>query len=157
MRGEREEPTMYERILVAVDGSAASARAVSHAIALGKAFGAQLRILHVVDMGWLAVGPELAIDTHGIAAARRAAGEKDLALALEQARAAGLEPESRLVETGAPGQRLPAQIVEEAQAWRADLIVLGTHGRGGAERLFLGSVAEGVARRASVPVLLVHE
>lgn len=148
---------MYERILVAVDGSPASARAVTHAIAMSKALGARLRILHVVDMGWLAVGPELAIDTHGIAAARRAAGERDLAAALEQARAAGMTAETRLVETGAPGQRLAGQIVQEAQAWPADLIVLGTRGRGGAERLFLGSVAEGVARRSSVPVLLAHE
>jgi nucleotide-binding universal stress UspA family protein len=147
---------MYERILVAVDGSPGSARAVTHAIALGKALGARLRILHVVEMGWLALGPELAVDTHRVADARHVAGETDLALALDQARAAGVEADSRLVETGSPGQRLAAQIVEEAQAWPADLIVLGTHGRGGAERLFLGSVAEGVARRASVPVLLVH-
>jgi nucleotide-binding universal stress UspA family protein len=148
---------MYERILVAVDGSPGSARAVTHAIALSKALGAGLRILHVVDMGWLALGPELAVDTQRIAAARRAAGEKDLALALDQAHAAGVDAETALVETGAPGQRLAGQIVEQAQGWPADLIVLGTHGRGGAERLFLGSVAEGVARRASVPVLLVHE
>lgn len=147
---------MYERILVAVDGSPASARAVTHAIAMSKAFGARLRVLHVVDMGWLAVGPELAVDTHRIAAARRAEGENDLADALEQARAAGVAAETSLVETGAPGQRLASQIVQEAQGWPADLIVLGTHGRGGAERLLLGSVAEGVARRSSVPVLLVH-
>lgn len=147
---------MYERILVAVDGSPASARAVAHAIAITKAFDARLRILHVVDMGWLALGPELAVDTHRLADARRTAGEKDLAVALEQARAAGVSAETALVETGAPGQRLAGQIVDEAQAWSADLIVLGTHGRGGAERLFLGSIAEGVARRSSVPVLLVH-
>ena len=147
---------MYERILVAVDGSPGSARAVAHAVTLSKALGARLRILPVVDMGWLALAPELAVDTHRVAAARRAAGEKDLALALEQVRAAGIDAETALVETGTPGQRLAAQIVEQAQGWPADLIVLGTHGRGGAERLFLGSVAEGVARRASVPVLLVH-
>jgi nucleotide-binding universal stress UspA family protein len=148
---------MYERILVAVDGSPGSARAVTHAIAVSKALGARLRILHVVDMGWLALGPELAVDTHRVAAARRAAGEKDVTLAKDQAQAAGVDAETALVETGAPGQRLAGQIVEQAQGWPADLIVLGTHGRGGAERLFLGSVAEGVARRASVPVLLVHE
>lgn len=147
---------MYARILVAVDGSAGSARALAHAIALAKAFSAVLRVLHVVDMGVLALGPELGVDTHRLAAARRADGEKVLAAALETARAAGAAAESALVETGSPGQRVPSQIVQEAQAWPADIIVVGTHGRGGAERLLLGSVAEGVARRAGVPVLLVH-
>lgn len=147
---------MYARILVAVDGSPGSARAVAHAIALSKAFGAVLRVLHVVDMGWLALGPELAVDTQRLAAARRAEGERTVTAALETARAAGVPVETSLVETGAPGQRVPSQIVQEAQAWHADLLVLGTHGRSGAERLLLGSVAEGVARRASVPVLLVH-
>jgi len=148
---------MYARILVAVDGSPGSARAVTHAIALSKALGAGLRVLHVVDMGWLALGPELAVDTQRVAAARRAEGERTVAAALETARAAGVSVEASLVETGAPGQRVASQIVQEAQAWPADLLVLGTHGRGGAERLLLGSVAEGVARRASVPVLLVHD
>ncbi len=147
---------MYARILVAVDGSPGSARAVAHAIALSKAFGAVLRVLHVVDMGWLALGPELAVDTQRLAAARRAEGERTVTAALETARAAGVPVETSLVETGAPGQRVPSQIVQEAHAWPADLLVLGTHGRSGAERLLLGSVAEGVARRASVPVLLVH-
>jgi nucleotide-binding universal stress UspA family protein len=147
---------MYARILVAVDGSPGSARAVAHAIALSKAFGAVLRVLHVVDMGWLALGPELAVDTQRLAAARRAEGERTVTAALETARAAGVPVETSLVETGAPGQRVASQIVQEAQAWPADLLVLGTHGRSGAERLLLGSVAEGVARRASVPVLLVH-
>jgi nucleotide-binding universal stress UspA family protein len=147
---------MYARILVAVDGSPGSARAVAHAIALSKAFGAALRVLHVIDMGWLALGPELAVDTQRLAAARRAEGERTVAAALETARAAGASVETSLVETGAPGQRVASQIVLEAQAWPADLLVLGTHGRSGAERFLLGSVAEGVARRASVPVLLVH-
>jgi nucleotide-binding universal stress UspA family protein len=113
------ESDMYERILVAVDGSPGAARAVTHAIALSKSLGARLRILHVVDMGWLALGPELAVDTQRIAAARRAAGEKDLALALDQAHAAGVDAETALVETGAPGQRLAGQIVEQAQGWPA--------------------------------------
>jgi nucleotide-binding universal stress UspA family protein len=147
---------MYARILVAVDDSRGSTRAVAHAIALSKVFGAKLKVLHVVDMGWLALGPELAVDTHRISTARRDEGTRILALALEQARAAGVDAESNLVETGAPGQRVASQIAQEAQGWSADLLVVGTHGRGGAERLMLGSVAEGVARRSDVPVLLVH-
>lgn len=147
---------MYSRILAAIDGGQSSARAFTHAIALSKALGAELRALHVADMGWLPLGPELAIETQRLATARRAEGARALSSALEEARAAGIASTTSLVETGAPGQRVASQIVQAAQAWPADLLVLGTHGRGGAERLMLGSVAEGVARRSTVPVLLVH-
>lgn len=148
---------MYSRVLVGVDGSRGSSRALEHAIALSKAFGAALRVLHVVDMTWLSLGPELAIDTRRIAAARLAEGETTVAVAVEAARAAAVTAEARLVETTAPGQRVASQIAQEAQEWPADLIVLGTHGRRGAERLLLGSVAEGVMRCSKVPVLLVHD
>jgi len=147
---------MYSRILAAIDGGQSSARAFAHAIALSKALGAELRALHVIDMGWLPLGPELAVDTQRLAAARRDEGARALAAALEEARTAGMTATTSLIETGAPGQRVASQIVQEAQAWPADILVLGTHGRGGAERLILGSVAEGVARRSTVPVLLVH-
>lgn len=147
---------MYARILVAVDGSPGSARALTHAIDLGRACRAQLRLVHVVDLGWIGLGQELAVDTTGLAAARRDEGARILALAQEPVRNAGVPAECRLVELGVPGRRVAAQIVEEARTWPADLIVVGTHGRGGAERLLIGSVAEGVARRSDVPVLLVH-
>jgi nucleotide-binding universal stress UspA family protein len=147
---------MYARILVAVDDSPGSTRAVAHAIALSKAFAAKLRVLHVVDAGWLVLGQELAIDTGRIATARRNQGARILGLAIEQTSAAGIDAESRLVETDSPGERAADRIVQEAQAWAADLIVLGSHGRSGAQRPFLGRVAEGVARHARVPVVLVQ-
>jgi nucleotide-binding universal stress UspA family protein len=52
--------------------------------------------------------------------------------------------------------RVSEVVVEQAKVWRADLIVLGTHGRRGVGRFLLGSDAEQVARTASVPVLLVR-
>jgi nucleotide-binding universal stress UspA family protein len=54
------------------------------------------------------------------------------------------------------GIDLPAIVAAEARAWGADLVVAGTHGRRGLDRLLLGSVAEGILRRSAVPVLLVH-
>ncbi len=63
-------------------------------------------------------------------------------------------PEASLIETA--GRRVPGAIVEEARRWGADLIVVGTHGRRGLDRLLLGSVAEGVARMSPVSVLLVR-
>jgi nucleotide-binding universal stress UspA family protein len=69
--------------------------------------------------------------------------------------APGLEVETRLLDTATPVQHVAAAIAEAAASWPADLLVLGTHGRRGVERWLLGSVAEGAARRSTVPVLLV--
>jgi nucleotide-binding universal stress UspA family protein len=85
-----------------------------------------------------------------IDAARRDARRR-LAALLEQARAAGTRAGARLV-AGGPA----AEILRAARAWRPDLIVIGTHGRGGVRRFLMGSVAEHVVRRASRPVLTMR-
>lgn len=146
---------MYSKILVAVDGSDTSLHALQQAIELARNLSATLRIVHVVDMNWLPLGPELAIDIEAISAVRRSAGEKILAAAREAAQKAGLEAESTLMETETPTQHVAETIAKEASRWPADLVVLGTHGRRGFERMLLGSVAEGMARRSPVPVLLI--
>ncbi len=146
---------MYSRILVAVDGSPHSENALRHATTLAQRLAAALRIVHAVDMGWLPVGPELAIDIEPFVRARRAAGEQTLAAARDMARGAGVEAEVNLIETVRPTQRTAEAIAEEALAWHADVVIVGTHGRSGMERLLLGSVAEGVARLSPAPVLLV--
>lgn len=146
---------MYSKILVAVDGSGTSLHALQQAIELARNLSATLRIVHVVDMNWLPLGPELAIDIEAISAVRRSAGEKILAAARETAQKAGLEAESTLMETETPTQHVAETIAKEASRWPADLVVLGTHGRRGFERMLLGSVAEGMARRSPVPVLLI--
>jgi nucleotide-binding universal stress UspA family protein len=147
---------MYKRVVAGVDGSAHADHALRHAVALAKVLGAALRIVHVVDMGWLPVAPELGLDLAQIAAARRADGETLLAAAREVARAAGVAADARLLETATPTQQTAAALVAEAASWPADLVVLGARGRSAVERLLLGSVADGVARRATIPVLLVH-
>ena len=146
---------MYARILAGVDGSMHAEHALQHAVELAKACGAALRIVHVADMGWLPVGPELGIDIDRLADARRADGRKLLANAVELARKAGLAAEARLVETATPAQPAAAALVEEAATWPADVVVLGIRGRSGLERLLIGSVADGVARRSRIPVVLV--
>lgn len=146
---------MYSRILIAIDGSTTSAHALQQAIDLAKELSAALRVVHIVDMGVLPLGPELAIDVGGIVKARRAAGEQVLNTAREACSAAGIEAEIRLLETGTPAQRIATAIADEATAWAADLVVAGTHGRTGVQRMLLGSVAEGIARILPVPVLLI--
>ena len=146
---------MYTRILVAVDGSPTSEHALRHAIGLAKVLSAALRVVHVVDMGVLPLAPELAIDIGAITKARRAAGEQVLNAARDVCRASGTEADIRLLETATPIQRIAAVLATEAAAWPADLLVLGTHGRTGVERLLVGSVAEGAMRVSRVPLLLV--
>ena len=146
---------MYKRILVAVDGSANAAHALQHAAALANALSASLRLIHVVDMGLMPYGPEIGIDIDALLEARYAAAEKVLTEARDSVQAAGIAIETKLVDTALPTVHVATTIAEDAVSAKADLIVLGTHGRRGVERWLLGSVAEGVARRSTVPVLLV--
>jgi nucleotide-binding universal stress UspA family protein len=147
---------MYERMLVAIDGSTTSDRALAEAIRLAKLTGARLRLLHVIDVEAFGGAARGYVDPHGamFAALRRFADE---VLAERQARAAaegvGVETEVIDDEAGHVGEG----IVADAERWGADLVVLGSHGRRGVRRLLLGSTAERVARLASVPVLLVRE
>lgn len=146
---------MYKRILVAIDGSANAANALEQAAALAGGLSASLRLIHVVDMGLMPYGPEIGIDIDALLEARYAAAEKVLGDARDSVQATGVAVETKLVDTALPTMHVATKIAEAAASWPADLVVLGTHGRRGVERWLLGSVAEGVARRSTVPVLLV--
>jgi len=146
---------MYSKILVAVDESETSRHALQQAIELAKKLSASVRLVHVLDMSWLPIGPEVAIDTTALSEARRGVGEKILAAARDTAKAAGFEAEDVLVETETPIQQVAQAIAREASRWGADLVVMGTHGRRGFQHLMLGSVAEQTVRQSSVPVLLI--
>jgi nucleotide-binding universal stress UspA family protein len=146
---------MFSNILMAYDGSPTSLHALKQAIELVRSLSARLRIVHVIDMGWLPISPEVAIDMEALAKARRSSGEKFLSAARELAQAAGVEAETKIAETANPAHHAAESIAEEAASWPADLVVLGTHGRRGLERLLLGSVADQMTRLSSVPVLLV--
>ncbi len=145
---------MFKRILVAVDGSTTSDQALQEAIRLAKEQQAQLRVVHVVDLIILS-WPELG-DITAIQEAFRQSGRVVLAKAEAALRAAGVTAETKLIEAETLGQRVADAIAAEAESWPADLIVIGTHGRRGLDRLLLGSVAEGVTRVASKPVLLIR-
>jgi nucleotide-binding universal stress UspA family protein len=145
---------MYQRILIPIDGSDTSERALREAIKLadGKA---QLRLLHVVEEVYPLDAEGYAfIDYAALRDVARSSGERLLAKAGETARQAGAAVETSLLE--AEGERVANVIDADARNWPADLIVIGSHGRSGFSRLLFGSVAEGVVRGASVPVLLVR-
>ncbi len=147
---------MYDRILTAVDGSGPSTRAYREAVRLAADQHAPLRVAHVIDLG-VALAPwaEMAFDNYGtLEAALRDSGAHIIDAAMAEARAAGIEAESVMLETDVDDPA--AEILAEADRWGANLIVMGTHGRHGLAHLILGSVAEGVVRRATVPVLLLR-
>ena len=147
---------MYRRILVAVDGSDTSELALRQAIQLAKEHGARLRLVHVVDELAVKLGPTYTPDDFWRAA--REAGERILEQAKVLAAKAGIEPETKLLEIrtlGALVRRVATAIVAESERWRADVLVIGTHGRRGLSKLVLGSVADGVIRTSERPVLLV--
>ena len=146
---------MYKRILAPVDGSDASTRGLHEAIRLTKDQGATLRLVHVVDELVISggLGGALAYDGE-LVDQLRGAGARILEAANALVQTHSLTAESVMLERfGGPAARL---IVDEAQTWHADLIVLGTHGRRGLRRMVLGSDAEEVVRSAPVPVLLVR-
>jgi nucleotide-binding universal stress UspA family protein len=147
---------MYQRILVPIDGSPTSNRGLDEAIQLARLTGASLRLIHVVDEMTFATGFETYAAYAGdVIPMMRQAGEEILALGKARVAAAGLDKvETQLLESFAV--RVWELVVEQAQDWKADLIVIGTHGRRGMGRLLMGSDAEQILRMAPVPVLLVR-
>jgi len=148
---------MFRRILVPIDGSTTSNRGLEEAIGLASDQKAKICLLHVVDE--LAVGadgmmymPPSYIDE--FIRALRAGGKELLVRAEAKVRKHGIEVEAVLLET--VGRRVADLIIKQAKKWRADVIVLGTHGRRGLSRVVMGSDAELVVREAPVPVLLVR-
>ena len=145
---------MYKRILVPVDGSATSQLGLKEAVKLVKESGGKLLVVHVVDeFAPFAYGGQdfYAGDMIGI---MRDSGKRIIKDAVAAAQKAGVEAESALVES--IGVAAADKIVKQAAKWRADLIVLGTHGRRGLRRVVLGSDAEQVVRSTTVPVLLIR-
>ena len=143
----------YKRILVPVDGSPTSAKGLKAAIKLARENRAKLCLLHVAEEYAAFATLEVGANVGPMLDAIKAGARKTLARVERSARAAGSRPESVLVED--LGGRVADAIVRQAKRWRADLIVIGTHGRRGVKRVLLGSDADLVVRYSPVPVLLV--
>jgi nucleotide-binding universal stress UspA family protein len=145
---------MYKRILVAIDGSETSEHAFDTALRLAGDNDAQLQPLYVVD------NPLMAYDASGydptiLRDAFVEEGQRLLADALARMKHESVAGAPRIVDVAPIGEDISERIRTSANEFTADLLVLGTHGRRGFKRLFLGSVAERVVRSANLPVLLV--
>jgi nucleotide-binding universal stress UspA family protein len=143
---------MYKRILVPVDGSPASQSGLSEALLLAKQN--KTTLLHVV--GLFIATPALAHGRHvdDVPKTLHESGRRILKNAEGLARRHRIVVDTAMLDT--VGGRAADVIVEHAKKWRADLIVIGTHGRRGLSRLALGSEAEKVIRASPLPVLVVR-
>jgi nucleotide-binding universal stress UspA family protein len=142
------------RILLAIDDSNFSEAAIEAVIGQARPHGTEVRVLHVVESPPLLVARELGGYEPALENAlefQKQHAEAVVAKAAELLRARGLKVTAAL-EMGDPKSR----ILDVAEEWRADLIVLGSHGRKGINRFLMGSVSDAVARHACCSVEIVR-
>ena len=141
------------RILHPSDFSSASRAAFKRALELARTSRAPLIIIHVIEPSVPMIGEGyIPPQTYeAIEASARAYAKRGLDKLVKQARKANVRATARMLE-GSPHER----IVRAARSLRADLIVMGTHGRAGLARLILGSVASRVVALAHCPVMTVR-
>lgn len=145
----------YKRIVVPVDGSQTSQRGLKEGLRLARASGGRLRLVHVVEARQAVAMPEVGTGIVPMLDALERAGLRALAKAQAAAKRSGVKSETELVKDYSGP--IADAIVSQARRFRADLIVMGTHGRRGVARALLGSEGEVVVRRSPVPVLLVPQ
>ncbi|KAE8759207.1 universal stress protein [Paraburkholderia madseniana] len=147
---------MYANILVAVDGSEASKRALNEAIRMAKLARARLTAVYVIDQSG-AFTYAGACDPHLLTDAERQVGHSLLDDALVKMQALGVAGDSEILETQGIAEDIASCIARCVERRSVDLVVMGTHGRRGMRRMVLGSVAERFVRHSPCPVLLVRE
>lgn len=142
------------QLLVPVDGSPTSIKALDTAIGLARLYGARIRLFHVVDELDHVSGFETPKTyREDLVPLMRAGGEKMLAQMRRRVSEQDVVCDSVLVESGVG--RIYEQVAEEAWQVHADMVVLGSHGRRGVARMLMGSDAEQIVRHSTVPVLVV--
>lgn len=140
------------RLLVAVDLSEHSRRALEAALAIARSLGATLEVLHAVA---LPIQADAGLSQPGLIERLRERGLAELERFIDEAIAAGPASTIAIERTLVSGT--PTTVINEHVAARQpDLLVLGTHGYGGVKRLVLGSVAEALARYSTVTTLVVR-
>ena len=144
---------MFKHILAPVDGSATSMAAVDKAGELAKAFGAAVTAVYVIDpYPFTGVGSEFAYGQDQYLNAARGEARAAMEGAAQRLQSAGVQAETRVIESHAVWRG----IMDAVEASGADLIVMGSHGRRGLERLVLGSVTQSVLSHSKTSTLVVR-
>lgn len=144
---------MYKHILCPIDGSETANAGMHEAIQFAKEQNAQLHFLHVIDTYIPIVDMSGDFNITYMIDILRENGAKIIKKAAAAAKKAGVNADTKTIES--VGGRTAYYIVQEAENWPADLIIMGTHGLRGISRLVMGSDAENVLRTSNVPILLV--
>ena len=146
---------MYKRILIPVDGSETSNKALVAALQLARELGGRVRLVHVLEeLAYLSGYEQYGGYSAELLPVMHETGAKVLNDGMAIAQAAGVEADQLLFDNF--GGRLAEVVADAAKQWNADLIVVGTHGRRGIGRMLLGSGAEQILRLAPVPVLVIR-
>lgn len=144
---------MFKHILVPVDGSRTSQAAVGKALGLAQAFGSKVSAIYVIDpYPFSGVGSDFAYGQNEYLAAANAEANAAIRYAKESLIGGGVPVETHVVE----GHNTWRGIVSTAESLHVDLIVMGSHGRSGIEKLVLGSVAQAVLTHTKLPVLIAR-
>jgi len=145
---------MFKHILVPVDGSSTSQLAIDKAIGLAKAFGSQVTTIFVIDpYPFTGVGTDFAYGQAEYLSAATAEANAAIKAATDAFQAAGVSVKSSVVEAHAAWRG----VIQTAESLQADLIVMGSHGRSGLEKLVLGSVTQAVLSHTKLAVLVVRD
>jgi nucleotide-binding universal stress UspA family protein len=144
---------MYERIVVALDGSARGERALDQAVGLAASLGAPLHLVRVADMTWLRIGQTGAASRIAELSAEMAEERRQADSYLDSL-AESLRERRLTVTTESRAGMAAKELLDLARP--GDLLVMSSHGRSGPVRWLLGSVAEEVVRASPCPVLLVR-
>lgn len=145
---------MFNHILVPVDGSDTAQMAVGKAITLAQAFGSRVTVIYVIDpYPFTGVGTDFAYGQAEYLSAATAEANAALKAAKEAFANATVTVDTSVIEAHTAWRG----IVEAGDSLQADLIVMGSHGRSGLEKLVLGSVAQAVLSHTKLPVLVVRD
>ena len=147
---------MYQRSLVATDGSALSKKAVKHAISLAASTGASLVALKVVPrypVSFFDGSATLSVETVSEAEKKWVTdAETQLDAVVKEAQSAGVKAKTAVVKS----DLIAESIISAARKHKADLVVMASHGRKGLKRILLGSEALAVLTHSEVPVLILR-
>lgn len=145
----------FSRILCAVDFSSVTEEVVSRAFGIGAHGPVAVHLCHILQSD--VPNPMYAHYTKAKDADAQALAMAEAKAALEQLVPANIETEDAVVEFHTPAGDPVIEVTRLAEEVRADVIVMGTHGRSGLKHLLLGSVAEGVIQGSRCPVLVIKE
>jgi nucleotide-binding universal stress UspA family protein len=145
---------MFKHILVPVDGSGTSLAAIDKAVGLAKSYGSTVTAIYVIDpYPFTGVGADFAYGQDQYLSAARSEASTAIDAVAARLTQAGIAVDTRVVEA----HTVWRGILEAAEAVGADLLVMGSHGRRGLEKLVLGSVTQSVLSHTKLTTLVVRE